>query len=203
MDPITVFPDTKIEPAGPMSHRFLEMGVATFAEACRRIHEMPYGYNSDREDPLILFKEGKGTCTTKHLVIGELAGELGIPVEKHIGIYAMTEAIVAGTDPILEKYELPYIPMIHCFLIYDRYRVDLTEGNRNGKNQPIDDFLHTEKVATTISGKAEYLKYRQALKDHILNREELRHTDMKTILHAREEGLAVLKSHVEVSETGD
>jgi hypothetical protein len=86
--------------------------------------------------------------------------------------------------------------MIHCFLVYGDYRVDLTEGNRNGKNQPIDDFLHTEPVAHNISGKAEYLKYRQALKEHILEREDLRHTDMKTILHAREEGLAVLKSNV-------
>jgi hypothetical protein len=199
MDPITIFPNTQIESAGPMSHRFLEMGAATFAEACRRVHEMPYGYNSDREDPMILFKEGKGTCTTKHRVIGELAGELGIPVEKHIGIYAMTEAVVAGTDPILEKYGLPYIPMIHCFLVYGGYRVDLTEGNRNGKNRPIDDFLHTEPVAHNISGKAEYLKYRQALQDHILGRAELRRADMKTLLHAREEGLAVLKSNVGAS----
>ena len=35
--------------------------------------------------------------------------------------------------------------MIHCFLIYDSYRVDLTEGNNNGKNHSIEEFpVHRE-----------------------------------------------------------
>ena len=46
---------------------------------------MPYGYNSDRDDLLILFREGFGSCTTKHAVIATLAGELGLPVVKNIG----------------------------------------------------------------------------------------------------------------------
>ncbi|MCK7515680.1 MAG: hypothetical protein MZV70_74685 [Desulfobacterales bacterium] len=95
---------------------------------------------------MILFKEKMGTCTTKHAVIATLAAELGLPITRGVGIYAMTEAIVTGTDKILAEYGLPYVPMIHCFLEYGNYRVDLTEGNRNGKNRPIDDFLYTDRV---------------------------------------------------------
>lgn len=197
MDNLTIFPDTPISRSGAISRKFREMGIAAFIDACRYVHQLPYGYNSDRDDILILFKEKMGTCTTKHAVIGTLAVELGMPVEKNVGIYRMTEKIVTGTNAILEKYDLPHVPMLHCFLAYDRYRADLTEGNHNGKNCAIDDFLHTEKVIPNISGKDEYRLYRQALKDRIMALEELKGVNLKRVLHAREEGLLLLKANIE------
>ena len=196
MDNLTVFPDGPIPGAGVISQKFIALDIRTFQEACRYVHKLPYGYNSDKDDLLILFKENLGTCTTKHAVIGTLAEEMGIPIEKNIGIYRMTEKIVTGTDAILERYDLPYVPMLHCFLVYDRYRVDLTEGNNNGKNCAIDEFLHTEKVISDFSGKDEYLLYRQALKERILPLDKLQGVDMKRALHAREEGLLLLKANV-------
>ena len=197
MDSIAMLPDVEIRNGGIISDRFADLGESTFCSACRYVHEMPYGYNSDREDLLILFKEQKGSCTTKHSVIATLAEELRLPVQKTIGIYAMTDAIVTGTDNILETYRLPYLPMVHCFLAFDRYRVDLTEGNRNGKNSSIETFLHIETVVPNISGKDEYLLYRRALKDRILQREEFLGIDLKTILHAREEGIALLRGKID------
>jgi hypothetical protein len=196
MDKYSVFPDTPIAPSGVVSNRFLSLGLDTFLTACRYVYELPYGYNSDRDDLMILFEEKMGTCTTKHAVIATLAGELKLPIQKNIGIYAMTEEIVTGTDSILEKFGLPYVPMIHCFLSNGDRRVDLTEGNANGKNRSIDDFLYTETVIPNISGKDEYLKYRRALKEHILKRTELQGIDIKVVLHAREEGLELLKANV-------
>ena len=196
MDHYQIFPDHPITHAGVVSEQFMGLGVDTFHAACRYVHELPYGYNSDRDDLMILFKEKMGSCTTKHAVIATLAVELDLPVVKHIGIYAMTEAIVTGSDRILQQYGLPHLPMIHCFLVHGRYRVDLTEGNHNGKNRPIDEMLYTEAVTPTIPAKAEYLKYRQALKGLIRDREELQGIDIKTILHAREAGLALLRAHV-------
>ncbi|MCB2147514.1 MAG: hypothetical protein KQI81_13645 [Deltaproteobacteria bacterium] len=196
MDKYSVFPDQPIAPSGEVSRRFLSLGIRTFQEACRHVHELPYGYNSNRDDLMILFKEKLGTCTTKHAVIATLAAELKLPIHKNIGIYAMTESIVTGTDSILNTYGLPYVPMIHCFLTDGDHRVDLTEGNANGKNRSIDDFLFTETVTPNISGKDEYLKYRNALKEHILKRTELQGIDIKAVLHAREEGLELLKRNV-------
>lgn len=197
MDAYTVFPNKPINNAGTISNHFLSSGITGFLDACDSVHRLPYGYNSDRDDLMILFKEKMGSCTTKHAVIATLAAELDLPIHKSIGIYAMTEALVTGTEAILKKYELPYVPMIHCFLEYGDYRVDLTEGNYNGKNQPIDNMFYTEKVQPYISAKQEYLLYRQALKDHILSRQELEGVDIKRILHAREEGIELLKSLVE------
>jgi len=199
MDKLTVFPDKSISTAGPISEKFLSLGVDRFMDACRYVHILPYGFNKDRDDLMILFKENRGTCTTKHAVIATLANELNLPIEKNIGIYAMTEQIVTGTNEILAKYSLPYVPMVHCFLIYGKNRVDLSEGNNNGKNRPIEDFLFTQKVEPNISAKDEYLIYRDALKDHILMQKEMEGVDITQILHAREEGLELLKHNINQS----
>lgn len=196
MKNFNVFPKNRIEGTGPISNAFHDLGITNLHEACRYVHELPYGYNSDRDDLMILFKEKMGSCTTKHAVIATLAAESGVPIEKEIGIYAMTEEIVAGTSEILEKHGLPYVPMVHCLLAYSEHRVDLTEGNHNGKRRPIEDFLYTEKVTANISAKDEYLLYRKALTDHILVREELKDTDLRRILHAREEGIALLRANI-------
>jgi hypothetical protein len=194
MEKFIVFPSKLITANGAVSTEFLGLGIHTFVDACRYVHELPYGYNSDRDDLMILFKEKTGTCTTKHAVIATLAAELDLPITKAIGIYAMSEAMVTGTNTILKKYALPYIPMLHCFLEFGDHRIDLTEGNQNGKNQPIEEFLHTEKVKPNISAKEEYILYRRALKDRILARRELQGVDIRGILHAREYALDLLKS---------
>ena len=189
-------PNIPIITAGIVSRTFLNLGIDRFVDACRFVHHLAYGYNSDRDDMMLLFKEKKGSCTTKHAVIGTLAKELGLPIHKNIGIYPMNEAIVTGTDRILTQFRLPYLPMVHCFLVYEQTRIDLTEGNHNGKNGPVQDFLYTEVVEADISGKIEYLIYRRALTEHILYRNEFDGVEIKRILQARQEGLALLKSLV-------
>lgn len=196
MDQLTVLPDHPISSSGIISQKFQNLGITDFQDACRYVHELPYGYNSDKNDLMILFKENMGTCTTKHAVIGTLAAELGLPVAKNVGIYRMTEALVTGTNVILNKYQMPNVPMLHCFLVYDRYRVDLTEGNNNGKNRAIDEFLFTQEVIPNIPSKDEYLLYRKALKGRILTMDEYAGLAMKRILQAREEGLVLLKENV-------
>jgi len=198
MDSYTVLPNPMIDKKEIISEKFKSLKIKNFWDACKYVHELPYGYNSRTDDFLIIFKEGYGSCTTKHAVIATLAQELNIPIHKMIGIYAMNEDIVTGTNKILEKYHLPYLPMIHCFLIYDSFRVDLTESNNNGKNCSIEEFLFTEKVIPNFSEKDEYLLYRKALKNLILNRKEMEGTTMNDVLHARIEGITLLRSKVSI-----
>jgi hypothetical protein len=193
----TVFPDKPIVDKGSIARTFLKLDIDHFHNACRYVHELPYGYNSDRDDLMILFKENKGSCTTKHAVIATLAAEMEIAINKHIGVYAMTEALVTGTQKILDRYKLPYLAMVHCFLVFEGHRVDLSEGNQNGKNGPIDDFLFMEQVTANISGKEEYLLYRRALNEHILALPEFHSINIKTILKAREEGLSLLRTNIQ------
>jgi hypothetical protein len=145
---------------------------------------------------MILFKERFGSCTTKHATIATLASELNLPVYRGVGIYPMTEEIVTGAGRIIAKHKIPYVPMIHCFLEYDGKMVDLTEGNSNGKNGPINSFLFTERVEANISQKAEYLVYRKALADLIQSRPELKGVDIKVLLRAREYGIKLLRVNI-------
>jgi len=196
MDLYTVFPNPFIQKKGIISEKFINLKIKTFWDACSYVHTLPYGYNSTPDDILILFKEKYGSCTTKHAVIAALAEELGITVYKSIGIYAMNEEIVTGTNKILKKYHLPYLPMIHCFLVYNSFRVDLTEGNNNGKNHSIEEFLFTEKVTPNLSEKDEYLLYKNVLKNNILPRKEMEGIKIIDILHARTEGIMLLRSKI-------
>lgn len=140
MNPIDVLPNIDIQENGEVSSIFLEKGISSFQGACRHVKAMPYGSNSNNENSLILFEEGQGTCTTKHGAIALLAQELNLPIYKNLGFYRLNDTIVTGVDDIIRPYGLSFIPQVHCFLEYESYRVDLTEGNCNGKNQTIDDY---------------------------------------------------------------
>ena len=201
MDAIERLPDKDLNNAGPVSRRFLAEGLKTFLAACRHVHRMPYGYNSRKDDPMILFAEGFGTCTTKHMAIGLLAHEMALPVDKGIGIYPMTDRLVTGADAICREYGLDAIPVVHCFLVHDRYRVDLTEGNLNGKNGPIDEFLYTRNVAPDISSRAEYRIYRRALAERIHTQPEWKGVALRTVLAAREKALILLKTNMQRQQT--
>jgi hypothetical protein len=196
MEKLTVLPDAPITGTGAVTKKFLSLGISGYRAACDYMRQLPYGYNSDRDDPMILFQEKMGTCSTKHAVAATLAAELNVPVIKHIGIYAMTEAIVENAGEIVIRFGLPYVPVVHCFLQYEAHRVDLTEGNRNGKKCAIDDFLFTAPVAPDISAKHEYLLYRQALEQKILKRKEMDGVKIKQVLQARESALELLKRNI-------
>lgn len=161
---INVLPDRSIHPNGPVSEQFLRRKIISFQEACQWVKLIPYGSNSTSEDSLILFTEGQGTCTTKHGAIARLAQENNLPVYKNLGFYRLNDAIVTGVNLILEPYGLDFIPQIHCFLTYGEYRVDLTEGNCNGKNQTIEDYdfvVPVEPDLTYGQEEAYYLEYLQ------------------------------------------
>jgi hypothetical protein len=196
MEPYSVFPNRPIEKKSIVTDTFLLKNIKTFWEACDFVHSMPYGYNSTRDDILILFKEGFGSCATKHAVIATLAEELDVPVYKNVGIYKMTEDLVTGTGRILENHHLPYLPMNHCFLTYQSHRVDLTEGNLNGKNHAINEFLFTERVVPNISEKNEYLLYKKAVESEVLPRNEMNNVSIRDVLSARSEGIALLHSKI-------
>jgi hypothetical protein len=194
MDSYNYLPNTEIRHVGILSKKFLELGITSFRAACDYVHNIEYGYNSDYDDKMIFFKEKKGSCTSKHAVIAGLAEELNIPLYKYVGIYKFTEEISSRANNILEKYNLPYVPMLHCFLVYKDYRFDLTEGNNNGKKKAIEKFIHIEKVDPFISRKDEYRIFRKVLKEKIVS--SLKDIKERNLLKAREESIALLKNNI-------
>ncbi len=194
MDSYEYLPDKEIEPLGDISKKFLEIGIKSFKDACVYVHNIEYGYNSNYDDKMIFFKENKGSCTSKHATIAGLAEELDIPLYKYVCVYKFTEEITTGAKEILEKYKVPYVPMVHCFLVYKKYRFDLTEGNYNGKKQPVDEHIYSVKVDAFISRKDEYLLFKRILKEYILPSKEMEGIKEKTLLKAREQSIVLLKN---------
>jgi len=193
MDSYEYLPDKLIKPLGDISKKFLELGIKSFKDACIYVHNVEYGYNSNYDDNMIFFKENKGSCTSKHATIAGLAEELDIPLYKYVCVYKFTEEITTGAKEILEKYKVPYVPMVHCFLVYEKYRFDLTEGNYNGKKQPVDEHIYSVKVDAFISRKNEYLLFKRILKDYVLKSEEMVGIKERTLLKAREKSIVLLK----------
>jgi hypothetical protein len=194
MDSYDKLPDAEIKPVGDISNKFLALEIKTFKSACDYVHNTEYGYNSDYEDKMIFFKEKKGSCTSKHAVIACLAEELGIQLYKHVCVYKLTEEITTGVQEILDTYEIPYVPMVHCFLVYKNYKFDLTEGNNNCKKKPIDQYIYAEKVLPFISRKDEYLLFKKILEEKILPSKEMEGITEKNLLKARGEGINLLKT---------
>jgi len=197
MDSYEKLPDAEIKLLGEISKKFLELGIKSFKQACEYVNNIEYGYNSNYDDKLIFFKEKKGTCTSKHTVIAGLAEELNIPLYKHVGVYKFTEEISTGANEILKKYNIPYVPMVHCFLVYRNLRFDLTEGNCNGKNTTIDKLIYEEKVDPFISGKDEYLLFKRVLKKQILQSKEMKGIKERSLLKARSESIILLTQNIE------
>jgi len=193
MDSYEYLPDKLIKPLGDISKKFLKLGIKSFKDACIYVHNVEYGYNSNYDDNMIFFKENKGSCTSKHATIAGLAEELDIPLYKYVCVYKFTEEITTGAKVILKEYNIPYVPMVHCFLVYEKYRFDLTEGNYNGKKQPVEEHIYSIKVDAFISRKDEYLLFKKILKEHILPSKEMEGIKERTLLKAREQSIVLLK----------
>jgi hypothetical protein len=145
MQSLECLPEFEFKDCGILSRCFLERGITTFHDACRLVKSMPYEDNDLPSDDA-LFILGHGSCTSKHRAIAVCAAEQGVPVYQIYGIYELDESIVAGVTTILAEYGIPYVPTGHCFLAWNDTRVDLTEGNRNGKRGPLNSFLATARL---------------------------------------------------------
>jgi hypothetical protein len=146
-----IFPNADIVNSGIFSDQFLKIGIKSFQDACRWVNDLPYDYNSDMVDSMLIFTEKKGICLTKHGAIARLAEELGLPIQKNIGFFRLNNQIYSDIENILSRYGLEYIPQIDCFLKYNDNYVDLTDGNCTGKSKPIDEFDFIIPVAPEIS----------------------------------------------------
>ena len=100
----------------------------------------------------------------------------------------------------MEKYKIPYVPLVHCFLVYEengkRYRFDLTEGNNNGKQSTIEELIYEEQVDPFISRNDEYKLYKKIVKEKVLPSDEMKGVSERSILKAREEAIELLKKNM-------
>ena len=118
-----------IKPTGPISKKFLDLNILTFAEAAKFIRQLTYGRNKNKADLTTLFADNCGTCSTKHAVLKQLADENNITDLKLItGLFRMSAGYTPKIATTLKKYNLDYIPEAHNYLKYHDKILDFTSN---------------------------------------------------------------------------
>ncbi len=124
-----------MEGRGTVSDSFLSEGVADFQQAAEFVRGLLYRRNTDKSDPLILFREACGTCSTKHATLSLLAKEQGYStVVLCMGIFRMNRVNMPPVTPVLDRYNLAFIPEAHNYLriagsIFDCTGIDISGGD--------------------------------------------------------------------------
>ena len=99
------------------------------------VKNLPYGRNKNRTDFSLVISEGKGSCSSKHAYLKEIAHRNYLnAVELVLGIYKMNHLNTPGIGSILFENNIPYLPEAHCYLKIDGQRKDFTQPSSNIKN---------------------------------------------------------------------
>ncbi|WP_397362858.1 hypothetical protein [Olleya sp. R77988] len=119
----------KLNTSSPLSKSALDLGLLDFQSVLNYVNQLPYGRNTDRCDYTLVLKEQKGTCSTKHAFLKQLAIEnLQGNITLCLGIYKMNGLNTKGIASVLKHYNLDYIPEAHCYLKIDNKIIDITRS---------------------------------------------------------------------------
>lgn len=186
-------PEHRLSGDDVVTRAFLDAGVAEYRATARHIHRLPYGRNSSRTDPLIVLREGHGTCSTKHALLARLAIEQGLDIELALGIYQMTEANTPGVGPVLAAAGLVYIPEAHCYLRYREERIDVTRDSEHKAAEPIVSFMHEETINPDQIGEYKIAMHQRWLREWMASPDAPRGVGFAELWRIRENCIAALK----------
>lgn len=155
-------PDFPLQQQSVTARDFLELGITSYREAARYVQELPYGRNSNRSDFRLVMHEKRGTCSTKHALLAQLAQEHNTRVTLMLGMYEMNERNTAGTGAVLRRYHLDSLPEAHCYLRYGPRRFDLTR--QVGITEQNVDFLIEEAIQPEQIGEYKVEQHRVFLR---------------------------------------
>lgn len=138
--------DFPITENDPVSAAFLQKGIDSFSNALHYVRHLPYGRNPDKTRLESVLQEGRGTCSTKHALLFQLAHVHNQGnVLLCMGIFRMNARNTPRVAATLAAHKLDYIPEAHNYLSVEGVRVDCTHAH----SCPAD-FLPDLLVETTI-----------------------------------------------------
>jgi hypothetical protein len=118
---------------------------------------------SNAAEALSVLREHKGTCSSKHRLLAEVARDCGHPeIELVVGIYAMSEANTPGVGAVLRAASCVSIPEAHCYLRVGVARFDFT-GLAEGHESPFASLLEEHVVPPESLATAKPSLHRLAL----------------------------------------
>lgn len=154
-------PDFQIATNGIISEAFLLQGITTLHNAIDFIRNLKYGRNTDKSDLRTVFRDKKGTCSTKHALMKCLADENGPnPIRLMLGIFRMHAVNTPKISSTLLRYGLAYIPEAHIYLKYRAAVFDFTSP------QP-SDFI-SDLLYETVIQPGDIIHYKVQLHQYFL-----------------------------------
>src|SRR5580704_4536411 len=180
--------------AGAVTAAFVGVAKADLRSAAQYVARLPYGRNSDPEDPLIVLAEQRGTCSTKHALLRRLAIEQGLPMALVVGLYEMTERNTPGIEPVLRRYGLTSLLEAHCYLCAGGNRIDVTKEPSNDQAEPIGHFLYEEEIDPEQITRYETGLHRKFLKEWMAGDDRLRGLSFDRVWSIRQECIESLSA---------
>ena len=155
------------------------------------IRHLPYKRNDDKNDPLAVFNDGCGTCSTKHATLLLLAGENNVNnLNLMLGIFRMNAANTPAVAHVLARHRLDHIPEAHNYLRSGNIILDCTSPRSSGSDFINDLLREIEIVPSQITGfKVQY--HRQYL-EQWLGAEAKTGMNIEELWSAREECIRAL-----------
>lgn len=185
-------PEDRLPDIGAWATQCRARGARTLQAAGKLLQELPYGRLGDGCTYHDVLREGRGTCSTKHAALAEIAAEACGDALLAVGLYDMCEANTPGVGPVLAAAGLASIPEAHCYLILDGERIDITR-RRDAASYDIGE-IHDEFIVepADLATHKETI-HREALHDWMLaHAEQVAGRDEDTMWAIREACIAAL-----------
>lgn len=116
-----------ITPTGLLSTLAITYGISTVKDLLLYTRDTDYGRNTHRITFEEVLTEARGTCSTKHGLIKQIAIEQQLDnIDLVACVFNMHAANTPAITAILEEYSLDYIPEMHCYIEIDKLAIDLT-----------------------------------------------------------------------------
>lgn len=159
----SALPDARLRTAGEVTSGFFGASVGTYKNAAYFVFRLPYGRTSSRTNLMAVLRERRGTCSSKHAVLAQLAIEQGLPVKLMLGVYLMNARNTPGIRAVLAHYGLAEIPEAHCYLLHDNKRIDVTRAIESPA-EPITNFLLEDEILPSQIGSYKISRHQDYLR---------------------------------------
>jgi catechol 2,3-dioxygenase-like lactoylglutathione lyase family enzyme len=114
----------------PTTQLILAAGITNWDQLTNHVKLLPYGRNSNRHQPELVISEGRGSCSSKHALLKQVAdlNEI-LGVELILGVYKMNTTNTPKIGDALVGSGLDFVPEAHCYIKINNKRIDLTTTN--------------------------------------------------------------------------
>jgi hypothetical protein len=187
-------PDVFLGPAGQVTEEFGKLGLRDYRGAARYLNWLPYGRNNSRTDALAVLRESRGTCSTKHALLKQLAMEQQIEIALVVGIYEMSERNTPGVGHVLAEYSLTCVPEAHCCLRYEGIRIDVTRTLATAPAEPVLHFLYEEEITPPQIGEYKVHLHQNFIRRWLAQGRNAVGRDCDEIWRIREQCIATLSA---------